>query len=58
MPLTFSTSSGDVTTYNVTGLEPDTRYIIQVYISANKIMWGKVALLLLSISNDLLWNVN
>jgi hypothetical protein len=30
MPLTFSTSSGDVTTYNVTGLEPDTRYIIQV----------------------------
>lgn len=30
MPLTFSTTSGDVTTYNVTGLEPDTRYIIQV----------------------------
>ena len=30
VPLTFNTGSGDVTSYNVTGLAPDTRYTIQV----------------------------
>lgn len=31
-PLTFSTTSGEVTKYVVTGLEPDTKYIVQVII--------------------------
>ena len=29
-PLTFNTGSGEVTSYNVTGLAPDTKYTIQV----------------------------
>ena len=30
VPLTFNTGSGEVTSYNVSGLAPDTRYTIQV----------------------------
>jgi receptor-type tyrosine-protein phosphatase F len=30
MPLRFNTASGDVTRFNVSGLQPDTRYTVQV----------------------------
>ena len=30
IPLRFNTGSGDVTRYNVTGLQPDTRYVVLV----------------------------
>jgi receptor-type tyrosine-protein phosphatase F len=30
MPLTFNTGTGEETAYNVSGLAPDTRYVIQV----------------------------
>ena len=30
MPLRFNTGSNTATRYNVTGLQPDTRYVVQV----------------------------
>lgn len=30
MPLRFNTNSGDITRFNVSGLQPDTRYVVQV----------------------------